>query len=84
MKPKLKNAFQERPIIVYKKNGNLEIRKWQDFDSENKAHKKKSGKKHIFCSLCYTIRDNRCYRQVEKKTSSKVLKQENHKKYSTS
>ena len=27
MKPKLKNAFQERPIIVYKKNGNLEIRK---------------------------------------------------------
>ena len=25
MKPKLKNAFQERPIIVYKKNGNLKI-----------------------------------------------------------
>ena len=39
-----------------------------------KVQKKKSDKKHIFCSLCYTIRDSRCCQQVEKTNIFKSYK----------
>ena len=63
----LKNALQERPIIAYKRNGNLkQIRRTDKILNSKVIRKNKSEKKHIFCSLCYTRRHNRCCQQVEK------------------
>ena len=59
--PKLKNAFQGKPIIAYKRNRNLKEIIGSNKILNNKViRKKKAEKKHLFCSPCYTRCDNRC------------------------
>ena len=84
---RIKNAFQMKPIITYKRNRSLKEIIGSNKVLGNKVIKKnKAEKKHLFCSLCYTIiiYDNLCCQQVKKQTSSKVIKEEKHAKYSTS
>ena len=65
--PKLKNAFQGKPIIAYKRNRNLKEIIGSNKILNNKViRKKKAEKKHLFCSPCYTRRNNLCCQQVEK------------------
>ena len=65
--PKLKNSFQEKPIIAYNRNRNLKERIGSNKILNNKViRKKKAEKKHLFCSPCYTRRYNLCCLQVEK------------------
>ena len=73
--PKLKNAFQGKPIIAYKRNRNLKEIIGSNKILNNKViRKKKAEKKHLFCSPYYTRRDNLCCQQVEKTNVFKSYK----------
>ena len=62
--PKLKNAFQGKPIIAYKRNRNLrEIIGSNKILNNRVIRKKKAEKKHLLCNPCYTKRDNLCCQQ---------------------
>ena len=71
--PKLRNTFQEKPIIAYKRNRNLkEIIGINKVLNNKVIQKKRAEKQHLFCSPCYTRSDKLCCQQVKKQTSSKL------------
>ena len=71
--PKLRNTFQEKPIIAYKRNRNLkEITGINKVLNNKVIQKKRAEKQHLFCSPCYTRSDKLCCQQVKKQTSSKL------------
>ena len=73
--PKLKNAFQGKPIITYKRNRNLKEIIGSNKILNNKViRKKKAEKKHLFCSSCYARRDNLCCQQKKKTNVFKSCK----------
>ena len=75
MDSKLKNKFQEKPIIAYKRNSNLKEIIGNNKILNNKViRKKKAEQKHFFWSPCYTRSDNLCCQQVEKTNVFKSYK----------
>ena len=75
---KLKNTFQEKPIIAYKRNKDLKEIISNRILNNKVIRKKKAEKKHLFCSPCYTRRDNLCCQQVEKTNVFKSYKTGKH------
>ena len=73
--PKLKNTSQGKPIIACKRNRNLKEIIGRNKILNNKViRKRKEEKKHLFCSPCYTRRNNLCCQQVEKTSVFKCYK----------
>ena len=73
--PKLKSTFQGKPIIARKRNRNLKEIIGSNKILNNKViRKKQEEKKHLFCSPCYTRRNNLCCQQVEKTNVFKCYK----------
>ena len=70
---KVKNAFEERQIIAYKRNNNLKkVTVINKILSKKLIQKKKAENKHLLCSPYYARRDNLCCQQVGKTSIFKI------------